>query len=102
MFLKGDVHFGMVSFGFLLGGFRNHKDDTLIDIRGVVIFNGRCSLGKGSKVIVDTEGSLDFGKNFNCTAGLNLECKQSIKFGDGVVLAWDITILDTDFHPIYD
>lgn len=92
----------MISIGFPLGGFRNKKDNTLVDFRGNVVFNGRCSLGKGCKVIVDRGGRLEFGKNFNCTAGLNLECKKSIRFGDNCVLSWDITIIDTDFHPIYD
>lgn len=100
--LKGDVHTAIVNIGFPLGGFRNKKDNTMIDIRGNVIFCGRCSLGKGCKMIVDRDGSIEFGRNFNCTAGLNLECKKSIRFGDDCVLSWDITILDTDFHPIMD
>lgn len=100
--LKGDIRTAMINIGFPLGGFRNRKDNTMIDIRGNAIFEGRCSLGKGSKVIVDSDGTISFGRNFNCTAGLNLECKKSIIFGDDCVLSWDITILDTDFHPIMD
>ena len=102
VFLDCDIHFGMVNLGFQQGGFRNKNDDTFIDIRGDIIFKGRCCLGKGCKVIVDSGGRIEFGHNFNCTAGLNMECKKSIIFGDNCVLSWDITILDTDFHPIND
>ena len=100
--LDCDIHMGMINLGFPLGGFRNKNDDTFIDIRGYVIFKGRCSLGKGCKVIVDSNGHIEFGSNFNCTAGLNMESKKSIIFGDNCVLSWDVTILDTDFHPIYN
>lgn len=92
----------MINLGFHLGGFRNKNDDTFMDIRGQAVFNGYCSIGKGSKVIIDKKGRVEFGKNFNCTAGLNMECKKHVVFGDNCVLSWDITILDTDFHPIYD
>ena len=102
VFFDCDRYMGMINLGFQLGGFRNKNDDTFIDIRGDLIFKGRCSLGKGCKVIVDSGGRIEFGCNFNCTAGLNIECKKSIIFGDNCVLSWDITILDTDFHPIID
>ena len=100
--LRGNIHTAMIKIGFPLGGFRNRNDSTMIDFRGNAIFKGHCSLGKGSKVIVDRDGTIVFGNNFNCTAGLNLECKKSIRFGNDCVLSWDITILDTDFHPIID
>lgn len=100
--LNKDIHFGMINLGFHIGGFRNKKDDTFLVIRGQAIFNGHCSIGKGSKIIIDKKGRVEFGKNFNCTAGLNMECKKHVVFGDNCVLSWDITILDTDFHPIYD
>lgn len=99
---EGERRFSMYRFGFPLDCFRNKKDNTYLDLRGIVVFKGHCSLGKGSKVIVDRNGIMEFGTNFNCTGGCNIECHKSIKFGDNCVLSWDITMLDTDFHPIFN
>lgn len=100
--LWGGMYCGMYSFGMPLDLFGNKSDNTLLDIRGKITFKGRCSFGRGSKVIVDKQSSLVIGRNFNCTGRCNIETHKGLSFGDNCVLSWDITILDTDFHPIYN
>lgn len=66
---QGTNSFATYKFGFPMDLFRSRTDNTYLDFRGKVVFKGRCSLGKGSKVIVDRNGYVQFGRNFSCTGG---------------------------------
>jgi acetyltransferase-like isoleucine patch superfamily enzyme len=97
--IKGKFAF---SFGLPINSFIGKQAYTVIDFRGETTIYGRCVFGSGSKVIVDKDGELEIGAGFVCTGGCNIECHKKITFGKNCILSWNITILDTDFHPIYD
>lgn len=69
---------------------------------GEIIFSGRAAINQGSSVFCKENSKLFIGKNFCNTANLKLVCSKEIKIGDDSLLSWDITIMDTDFHKIYD
>lgn len=90
------------SFGLPINSFIDKRESSIFDFRGKTTIYGRCVFGSGSKVIVDKDGEMEIGEGFVCSGGCNIECHRKITFGKNCVLSWNITMLDTDFHPIYD
>lgn len=79
-----------------------HRERTIIDIRGKVVFRGGCKFGTGSRISVDEDASAEFGSNFNATAQLKLICKKSMTFGKNNLLSWNCLLMDSDQHHIFD
>lgn len=80
--------------------FKNER--TVWDNRGRIIFKGKAAFGKGARVSVDEKGVLEIGDGFHLSGRSSIICNYRIIFGNNLLLSWDILIMDTDFHPIYD
>ena len=63
-------------------------------------FGGKASIGHGSKLSV--RGDLKLGADFNMTAESTIVCAKEIRFGNDCLLSWDILVMDTDEHPLYN
>lgn len=89
--------------GFGNVGFVDEKRDRFIwDVSGNIIFHGNAAFGRGSKLICMSNGTIEFGKNFSCNALSKIICNKKISFGDNCWISWDCTIMDTDFHKIFN
>jgi acetyltransferase-like isoleucine patch superfamily enzyme len=64
-----------------------------------VRFEGRAFLGHGSRL--SALGDLTFGDGFLATAEARIICHHRVGFGRDVLMAWEATVVDTDFHRIY-
>lgn len=101
--ITAPLAFGMIKIGFgEVSIFDQWKSRAIWEVTGDVIFNGRCSLGHGSKISVGDGALLTIGRNFVITAESALVCKKEITIGDDTLFSWDILVMDTDFHPIID
>jgi carbonic anhydrase/acetyltransferase-like protein (isoleucine patch superfamily) len=101
--IAAPLAFGMVKIGFgEVSIFDQWKSRAIWEVTGDVVFNGRCSLGHGSKISVGDGARLAIGRNFVITAESALVCKKEITIGDDTLFSWDILVMDTDFHPIRD
>jgi acetyltransferase-like isoleucine patch superfamily enzyme len=107
--LKGEIKINdIVKMGMIRIGkdgisiFDNQFSRTILDIDGVIIFGGEASIGQGSKISVGAMGNLELGKNFRITAQSTLISYQNVKFGDDCLISWNVQLMDTDFHGIYD
>ncbi|MDR0961093.1 MAG: acyltransferase [Mediterranea sp.] len=106
--MKGSVNLkqvqrGIVTIGFNeVGIFDRRHSRTLWEVCGNVTFDGRASIGIGSKISVSAEGELCIGDRFTITAHSALICQKQIRLGEGCLMSWDILIMDSDFHPIRD
>ncbi|WP_160674354.1 acyltransferase [Clostridium sp. C8-1-8] len=97
--ITSNIRSKMIQIGFgEVGIFDFKRRRTIIDIEGKVIFNGKCTLGHGSKIFV--LGELTIGKNFNINAETSIICAKKITIGDDCLFSWDNLIMDTDFHYI--
>ena len=67
-----------------------------------IIFNGACDIGHGSRISVQSNAELILGNYFCITAQSTIICARKISFGDRVLISWDVQIMDTDFHKIYE
>ncbi|MDH2207343.1 acyltransferase [Empedobacter falsenii] len=98
-----DSPFGLIKLGFgdvLI--FDRKLSKGIWENKGIINFIGRSNIGHGSKISVSKSGSLTFGQNFNITAESSIVCYNNISFGNNCLLSWDILIMDTDFHKIYN
>lgn len=69
--------------------------------RGNVVFNGSANIGNDCHISVGETGKLIIGEKFTCTCALRLTCYNNIVFDKNVLIGWECTITDTDFHSIY-
>lgn len=92
---------GMIQLGFPRAATYPNSGITWRN-RGDVVFKGKCVIGNDCSVIVGKYGHLVFGDHFHVNAGMKLVTECSITFGAKVLLGWGVTILDTNFHYVYD
>ena len=99
--LPKKVETAMVKIGFGdVGHYDRKRSRGIWQVSGTVSFGGKASIGHGSKLSV--RGHLSLGSDFNMTAESTIVCAQEIRFGDDCLLAWDILVMDTDEHPLYN
>lgn len=96
----GGVKPGMIKLGFNMVSIYPNSG-VVWNNSGTVIFNGLAVLGNDTKLSVAKTGHLFFGNKFTATCGLKLACYNKITFEDDVLVGWDCTVSDTDFHAVY-
>lgn len=102
--LNGAPKTGRIQLGFdNVGIFDNRRSRSIWEVNdGSIIFNGHAVFGNGFKVCVGNGGKLAIGNEFHMTAESTIICYKEIEFGDNNLLSWDILVMDSDFHKIYD
>lgn len=101
--INSDITPGMITIGYgNVGIFNGTKPHTIIKIEGVIEFEGKASIGYGSKIDIGQNGHLKLGHNFHVSAATTFICHKSIVIGNNCVLSWDILFMDTDMHMIKD
>lgn len=99
--LPTDIYPAMVKIGFGdVGHYDRKRSRSIWQVSGVVEFVGKASIGHGSKISV--RGKLTLGEKFNMTAESTIVCANEITFGKDCLLSWDILVMDTDEHPLFD
>ena len=99
--LPEKVERAMVKIGFGdVGHYDRKRSRSIWQVSGTVSFGGKASIGHGSKISV--RGDLHLGDGFNMTAESTIVCAKEIRFGDDCLLSWDILVMDTDEHPLYN
>ena len=99
--LPDKVETAMVKIGFGdVGHYDRKRSRSIWQVSGTVSFGGKASIGHGSKLSV--RGDLKLGAGFNMTAESTIVCAKDIRFGDDCLLSWDILVMDTDEHPLYN
>jgi acetyltransferase-like isoleucine patch superfamily enzyme len=62
---------------------------------------GRVKFGPGVGIVTGPNARLSVGDNTYITANSVVYCANKIEIGSNCAIAWNTTILDTDFHHIY-
>lgn len=101
--IEGSIKTGMIKIGYgTVGIFDKKYSRTIWEVEGEIVFNGKASIGYGSKISVAENAILSFGDNFMITANSSIVVAKKIQFGNDCLLSWDILIMDTDYHQIID
>ena len=99
--LPEKVERAMIKIGFGdVGHYDRKRSRTIWQVSGTVSFGGKASVGHGSKISV--RGNLFLGDGFNMTAESTIVCAKEIRFGRDCLLSWDILVMDTDEHPLFN
>lgn len=99
--LPEKVERAMIKIGYGdVGHYDRKRSRGIWQVSGTVSFGGKASIGHGSKVSV--RGHLSLGADFNMTAESTIVCAKEICFGEDCLLSWDILVMDTDEHPLYN
>ncbi len=94
---------GAVKIGFgNVSLFDQHRSRTIWKVSpgASVAFGGKAFIGHGSKINV--EGSLALGDRFSISAESAIVANHKVAIGDRVLISWDVLIMDSDFHSIFD
>lgn len=103
--LSGRVSLGRVKHGIVKVGFGGLGQDTGRQdgtwyVTGEIRFDGKARIGCGAKLFVD--GKLELGDQFDASSNFILFCDESIRIGAENQLSWNVTLMDSDRHPIRD
>ncbi len=75
---------------------------TIIDIKGLVVFNGTTEIGHGCLLRVEKGAVVNFGREARIGALTKIFCCKSITFGNEIDFSWECQIFDSNFHYIRD
>lgn len=107
--LKGKViiscplKIGLVRIGFDTLGIVDRKNDRAIwENTGTIEFRGNCILGSSMKICTLERGYITIGKRVKFTGMSTLISEKNIELGDNCLISWNVQLMDTDFHEIYD
>ena len=100
--IASPIKTGMFLFGYCgVGTQDGFFERTVWKVRGtVIIYGNNIVIGRGSRFVVSGELSLD--NNFTITGRSTIICHKKLIIGENVLISWDVLIMDTDFHRIYD
>lgn len=99
--LLSQRHMGMVKLGFPFADIFDYKYERFIwSNSGEVVFEGTAYLGQGNRI--SNHGKLFFGDNIVVNSNSTLICHKEIEILRNVMISWNVLIIDTDFHRIYD
>ena len=93
---------GMIHLGFREVSLYPDNGFTWDNKGATVIFRGHCIIGNDSYFSCGGGSTVDIGDDFVATAGMKLVSYRGIRFGQSARLGWDVVVMDTNFHPLYD
>ncbi len=71
-----------------------------IEKNGQIIINGNVSIGRGCKIVIGENAKLEINNNSYINECSKIVCMKRIIIGENCALAWNVNILDTDYHFI--
>lgn len=96
------VRFGLCQMGFHTCSIYPNSGVTWENNGGLLEIKGKVIIGNDSYISIGKKGKIIFENDFRNTAGLKVVSYKSISFGKGTRLGWGVTVMDTNFHPLYD
>ncbi len=104
--LSGSVELGVIRRGIVRIGFGDvplfdsRGSKSVLIINGTVRFRGSAKIGPGNKLGID--GELVVGDGFSMTAFSLISARKRISIGRNVMVSWEVSIFDHDWHDICD
>lgn len=100
--IDAPIKFGMIKLGFFGGHMYPNNGIHWTQYGGTIIFKGECTISNNSFIVQGKESTIIFGSNFLASTSLKLISYKHIEFGEYTRIGWDVTFMDTNFHPLYD
>ncbi len=101
--LSSNAKFADIRIGFgHVPIFDKYRSRTIFSNEGTIMFHGRAKIGHGGKIAVTRGAELALGNRFNMSAESTIYCNHKISFGNYNLLSWNVQIMDSDLHAIYN
>lgn len=101
--LVGRISTGMFLLGVPRLGVQDRKfSRTMWSCQGELVIHHLARIGQGCKICISNNGKLSLGSNFRCTGETSFYCYKKIAIGNDCLFSWNINLMDTDFHRIYE
>lgn len=100
--ITDNVKTAMICIGFNAIGTQDSSERTILNLGGNLYFHGCATIGQGTKISCSELTSIIFGENFQVSGGLTLICEKKISIGRNVLIGWNTTIMDCDYHETID
>ena len=94
------IHFGMIILGKYNVPLYPNSGITFQNCGGKIVFKGKCSIGNNSTIAIGEKGILEIDNNFTATTSLKLVAFHKVTIEEEVLIGWNCTICDTDFHQL--
>ena len=95
----GQVETGSVRIGKSNYGFHTRQHQTIWEQKGGPVIRGtEIFMGKGTFISVGKNACLKIGSQVKLGGNDKVICNQFITLGARTMVAWDVQIVDTDFH----
>jgi acetyltransferase-like isoleucine patch superfamily enzyme len=65
-----------------------------------LVIDGRVRLGDGAKILVGPGATVSIGDDTHFDGDSRLICAATVSIGAGCAIAWEVLIMDTDFHRL--
>jgi acetyltransferase-like isoleucine patch superfamily enzyme len=62
--------------------------------------HGRARFGDGTKILVGPGATVSIGDDSHLDGDCRIVCAAGVSIGGGCAIAWEVLIMDTDFHRI--
>lgn len=104
--LAGQVELARVKMGVVKIGFGDvplfdtSRSRTVLVLSGKLVFLGKADIGPGCQLGIS--GELVCGDGLAITANTLISTREKIIFGRNVMISWDVTVIDHDWHGIFD
>ncbi len=89
---------GRYRFGTGFYGFMDGREKSLIRVRGTLVLLGSVGVGGGAKWDIGSEATLTVGGGTHFSPNTLIIATNEITIGTGCTIAWDVQIIDADFH----
>lgn len=99
--LDTPIHSGIIRFSSSIseGLFPTQSSYISVKEGSKLIFKGKASFGKGTRIRIDRNAQIIIGNNFYCNANCFLRVTNEVLLGNDLLLGWEVVINDTDGHP---
>jgi acetyltransferase-like isoleucine patch superfamily enzyme len=91
---------GELTIGLNNTGHSHPCDKTVLNVEGQLVFSGKYSVGRGSRIYIRKQAIAIFGKDGYMNNDTEINIAHNLIVGDNTVIAWKCQFLDTDFHKI--
>lgn len=95
--IKGPVHRGMVEIGHAESVIFP-KEETILCIRGNVIFGGQMCIGSGSCIELGKDSVASFGDDVLFLPRTRMLIRKGLTVGSHVRFSWEGQVFDSNFH----
>lgn len=99
-----NIYKGMIQYGTVSSmGKRDTRSSSLgFEKNSVLIFRGKAVFAQGICIYILESGSITIGNNQSYNVECTISCRNRICIGDNALWGRNVTVRDSDGHPIYN